>query len=240
MKAKSMDHIHREVSANLSSLIEETISHWRIANSMLPPQFPLVLFSDSTLEAAEALIGTLKSLREAATVLAVESDLVAGGLREKQRSLREWLHSYNRGVRGSVPGTKWERLLERLPHEKGAPFLTWKTAFGAAMYWGYLEEEPPMGWPGPLLRMDGAGLAEFRAEVRAFSDAMEAAREARIAAEIAEEFVGWTREQLAEICLRYPAAVKSRFRTGHRLLDSVPKPWPQEKKAARSAGDLKP
>ncbi len=231
MKAKPMDHIHREVSANLSSLIERTISHWRVANSMLPPPFPLVLFSDTTLEAAEALVGTLKPLREAATVLAVESDLVAGGLREKQHSLREWLRFYSSMIRGNVPGTKWERLLERLPHEKGAPFLTWEAAFGASIYWGYLEEEPPRGCPVPFTRMDGSGLAEFRAEVRAFSDAMEAAMKARIAAEHAEIYVAWTREQLAEICLRYPGAVKSRFRAGHGLLDSVPKPWPQEKKS---------
>ena len=230
-----MDHIHREVSANLSSLIERTISHWRVANSMLPPQFPLVLFSDTTLEAAEALVGTLKSLREAATVLAVESDLVAGGLREKQRVLRDWLRFYSRGVRGNAPGTKWERLLEPLPHEKGAPNLTRDAATQTVIFWEHLEASPPMGWPGPMVRMDGAGLAEFRAAVRAFADAMEEATETGIAAEIAEGHVAWTRELLAEICLRYPAAVKSRFRAGHGLLDTVPKPWPQEKKAARSA-----
>ena len=105
------------------------------------------------------------------------------------------------------------------------------TAREAVIFWEDLEASPPMGWPGPMVRMDGSGLAEFRSEVRAFWDAMDEAAEARIAAEIAEMWVTWTREQLAEVCLRYPGAVKSRFRAGHGLLDSVPKPWPQEKKS---------
>ena len=234
MKTKSKEHIHREVSANLSSLIMDTFAHWRIANSMLPAQFPVVLFSDTTLEAAESLVVTLMPLREAANELSVASDLVAGGLREKQRVLRDWLRFYSRGVRGNAPGTKWERLLEPLPHEKGAPNLTRDAATQTVMFWEHLEASPPMGWPGRMVRMDGAGLAEFRAAVRAFADAMEEATETGIAAEIAEGHVAWTRELLAEICLRYPGAVKSRFRAGHRLLDSVPKPWPQAKTAARS------
>lgn len=235
MSTKSNEHIHREISANLNLLIIKTFSHWRIANWMLPTQFPIVLFLDTTLEAAKSLFETLKTLREEADDLSVDSELVAGGLRDKQRALREWLHFYSRGVRGHAPGTKWERLLEPLPHEKGAPFLTWKAARKAMVFWEHLEDAPPMGWPGPMMRRDGAGLAEFRAEVRAFSDAMEEAMEARIAVELAEIHEVCAREQLAEICLRYPAAVKSRFRKGHRLLDSVPKPWPQEKKTARSA-----
>ena len=235
MTTTSTEHIHSEVLAKLSPLIVSTLTHWKIANVMLPAQFPVVLFSDTTLEATESLADTLISLHEEANQLSVASELVTGELKEKQWALREWLRFYSRMVRGHAAGTKWERLLARLPQKNGAPILTQDAATQVAIFWENLEASPPMGWPGPMVRSDGSGLAEFRAEVRAFSEAMAAALEARIAAEHAEIYVAWTREQLAEICLRYPAAVKSRFRTGHGLLDSVPKPWPQEKKAARSA-----
>ena len=197
MKTHASEHIHREVSANLSALMVATFTHWQIANSMLPEEFPIVLFSNTTLEAAKSLAGTLKPLGEEATELLVASELVTGALREKQRALREWLRFYSRGIRGNAPGTRWERLLEPLPHEKGAPLLTGNTARETVVFWANLEMSPPMGWPGPMVRMDGTGLAEFRAEVRAFFDAMADDMEARIAAELAAEFVGWTRDQLA-------------------------------------------
>ena len=211
-------------------MLDATFQHWAVADSVLPSAHPLVLFSDTTLAAAKSLFSALQSQRTAAVELRAAADWLVHGLREKQRALREWHRFYNRAVRGSASGLLWERLLSPMPHEQCAPHIMRDAAAEVGVFWRALEAHPPQGWPGPLRRADGSVFADFLVEIRAFDRAMEEVAEAKCAADVAESDAAWTREQLALLVSKYPAAVASRFRPGHRLLDSVPKPWPQEKR----------
>lgn len=221
-----MEHnpqIHNQLLADLPVLITKTIAHWRSMNKALPIKIPLIVLEDVDLAGFEALNLSLDGLNESLDFVIIGEQSATNTFKALCESLRKWLLFYRGMVRGSVPGTKWERWLVLTPQKHCKAELVRIAAWVTLLCWDSLEAELVSMGETPFRRHDGRGLAEFRAEVEGFFDVQIAMLNAQWEVAFAEVELAMALERLAAVVVRYPITVKCRLPAKHALLGSLPK-----------------
>lgn len=212
--------------ASYLSTTTQFLEHWEGANPPLPqPQitihgFVLQWSAPITRTDLQGLLTDLVAKREAVST----ANFALAEARDDFKAAKELVvdkHGQLNGtIRGSLPGSKWERLSTPVASaEAGAEVVT-KAATAAMNLWNRINSLNVMG--APLLLRDGVSVASFttmRDNVQAMANKVtEAEQDLKDAVEGRDN----VEEKIYAVLKAYRQMIPQLFPEGHAVVDSLP------------------
>ena len=198
------------------------LTHWNDTNDELGAGGPLILPGGTTRQMLsdwhDELVAFAASIQDKIN----DREIARGTIDLLKQSLLGRLGEFNRKVRGFLSHTAYAKALPDAPTENAGEARILAPLDDAASLWATINAATIPGFTGPLLLLNGYGVATFNTELVSLKAAYKAYQ-------VADQSLRLAREQrnevqvLAYVAMRdYRAAVIGSFPPGHALIESLP------------------
>lgn len=222
--------------SHLISTIDEFLRHWNAVETVALAPGALVVLEGVRLEGLRELRALLDQEPVGVDSALAGLRLARGDWRDRCRGMHAAMKWFNGEVRADFPETAWVRCLARLP-TPGDGFDAFVPPLRAsARLWRSIESAHGRALVSRVLGVPAYGRAEFVADL----EALEAADEAMVDAELELRLARAMRELLEEravaVMKAYGHAVKGRLGDEGPLVESIPQLWPGPRRGERRRG----
>jgi hypothetical protein len=210
--------------------IESFINHWTAVNAALPAAQPLVLPANGPDTPAPVALADLQSLynaliaqRDVVQASIIDEALASETLIDQKRALLAKLNLFNDTIRGSYPGSKWERVLTGAPSIGDGRTLFIRAIESTRNIWSRFNTTSGLA---AIVLAGGYDLAAFDADLSALRVAYVASGKEEDSLALEREERNDIQDRIYPILKRYRALMPTLFPVGAALVDELPQLTP--------------
>jgi hypothetical protein len=208
---------------------EEFLNHWGAVNTALPPASPFTIPGEPlgftgpvTRAVLQGLYDGLLAQQSVVQTAIMDDDLARESLVDQKNLMLDKLNQFNAKVRGSLPGTKWERRLPAVPGFGESRSKFCDPMESALNLWRRINNDSALGQDAELLLRDNYIMGDFESDLNLLRTAYQqlGLKDDTLALEREER--NDIQDKIQPVLKQYRILMPTFFKPDNALVDSLP------------------